>query len=87
MDRYTTAIMALEDYKLEVAGACGSLEAVNIAIEALEKQVDKPVVVSPREGYMLPDYRCPTCGEKTRDTYFSRRDGRYCDRCGQRLAF
>ena len=63
-----------------------SQEAETLAIAALEKQVAKPISKSTREGYLLPDYCCPTCGDLL-PVNFGRSRVKYCDQCGQRLAF
>jgi DNA-directed RNA polymerase subunit RPC12/RpoP len=87
MDRYTFAILTLGEYKT-IDIMCNSLsEAIDIAIEALEKQVAKPVVVNKRDGYIMPDYHCPMCGERILHSYFRQRDGVYCEKCGQRVTF
>lgn len=99
IDRYTAAIMALEESKVISENVYQNLlggnippelkkstEALDIAIEALEKQVAKPVVAIPRIGYILPDYCCPTCGDLL-SVNFGRSRVKYCDQCGQRLTF
>lgn len=85
MDRYTGAIMELEDFKF--TEGFYAFETVDTAIEALEKQIAKSIVVRPRDGYIVPDYLCPTCGEIVLRSYFRQRDGGYCEKCGQRLTF
>lgn len=42
-----------------------------------------PKVVS-RE-YGIVDYYCPRCGKQQKVTFKTRREGCYCERCGQRL--
>ena len=53
---------------------CVDLEALKVAVEALEKQMSYDVVED--EEYTL---RCPMCGNSLRNT------AKYCDNCGQRL--
>ena len=31
-------------------------------------------------------YYCPTCGKQQKTSYKNRREGCYCERCGQKLA-
>ena len=55
-------------------------EALNIAIEALEKQIPKKVKID--EGYGL----CPICNHCIEDIDFiSDNSHKYCDYCGQAL--
>ena len=64
-----------------------SQEAETLAIAALEKQVAVPVLVRRREGYIRPDFYCPVCNKQQKDSYKNRREGCFCERCGQRLTF
>lgn len=60
-------------------------EALDVAIQALEKQIPKKVV---KDGKW--SYKCPCCGEsaktETGDSFIDCRLD-YCDGCGQRLDF
>lgn len=64
-----------------------SLEAIEIAIDAVGKQIPKPVEIQFREGYIIPLYRCPDCGEQIGNAWQYKRSGRFCENCGQRLSF
>ncbi len=66
-------------------GAFYITEALNMAVDALEKQIPKkPIKCCPLndQNEMLDEneyYKCPACGLKFRKTY------EYCHYCGQRL--
>lgn len=62
-------------------------EASTAAVEALGKQIPKPVVAKKNNGYLRSDYSCPVCGVEIRETFRRRREGCYCEKCGQRLTF
>ena len=62
-------------------------EASTAAVEALRKQIPEPVLVRRRDGYIRPDYYCPICNKQQKDSFKNRREGCFCERCGQRLAF
>lgn len=71
---------ALESLKFEVfeEGHCSYIEQeLNIAIEALEKQIPKKLVV-----WDNGTQHCPNCEHDL--TYISSED-EYCCRCGQKL--
>ena len=56
-----------------------SIEAMQIAINALEKQIPKKISI---EGYCgFVDYICPVCGN---DIDLNKKHN-YCSNCGQRL--
>ena len=56
-----------------------SIEAMQIAINALEKQIPKKISI---EGYCgFVDYICPVCGN---DIDLNKKYN-YCSNCGQRL--
>ena len=59
-------------------------EAEKLALVALEKQIAKPCKAVKRE-YSHSDYYCPVCGKQQKNTYKTRREGCFCERCGQRL--
>ena len=58
-------------------------EALDMAIQALEKQIPKKVVKDGKRSY-----KCPCCGEsaktETGDSFIDYRLD-YCDGCGQKL--
>lgn len=58
-------------------------EALDVAIQALEKQIPKKVVKDGKRSY-----KCPCCGEsaktETGDSFIDYRLD-YCDGCGQKL--
>lgn len=54
-----------------------------IGISAIKKQISIPVLVKDR--YCYEDYFCPVCKKQQKDTYKNRREGCYCERCGQKL--
>lgn len=100
---YTAALIALEhikadlekvdDYSLVVLRddyVLTAIEAVphlNTAIDAVKNKIAVPVLVRRREGYLRPDYYCPVCNKQQKDSYKNRREGCFCERCGQRLSF
>ena len=58
------------------------IESLDMAIEALEKQI-------PKEGIgKYTDYKCPVCGRRIRSgkgsSSYGRRDN-FCQRCGQAI--
>lgn len=61
--------------------------ACTLAIEAIGKQIPKPAVVKRRDGYLLPEYRCPVCNRQIKVGFKNIKEGCFCDRCGQRLSF
>lgn len=62
-------------------------QACEVAIGAVGKQIPEPVLVRRRDGYIRPDYYCPVCNKQQKDSFKNRREGCYCERCGQRLTF
>ena len=59
-------------------------EAKNMAIQALEKQIPKKVVLRHIRKYDgFDDGECPTCGNSVLRDGFS--NDVYCDNCGQKL--
>ena len=62
------------------------VEALNSAIEALEKQIPKKVKYKNRHGqgydiYNKDYYNCPSCGRRLRN----KQKDNYCGRCGQAI--
>ena len=58
-------------------------EALDMAIQALEKQIPKKVKNS---GERIPfEWYCPTCGEILCDDGYKDTDIKYCEQCGQVL--
>ncbi len=58
-------------------------EALDVAIQALEKQVPRKVKNS---GEEIPfEWYCPTCGELLCDDGYKDTDIKYCEYCGQKL--
>ena len=64
-----------------------SLEAIEIAIDAVGKQIPKPVEIRIRLGYIVPSYYCPDCGEEVGNAFRYQKVGVFCTNCGQRLSF
>lgn len=64
-----------------------SVEAREIAIEAIEKQVAVPVLARRYESRTRPNYYCPICNKQQKYSYKNIREGCFCERCGQRLTF
>jgi len=58
-----------------------AIEAVDLAIAALERDTPKRVGMSEWKGYRNTRYKCPGCGKNARN------DETYCHKCGQRLVF
>lgn len=54
-----------------------------VAIKALEKRISKPVLVKDKTYYK--DYFCPVCKKQQKDTRKNKREGCYCERCGQKV--
>lgn len=69
-------------YRMETAtqiagtGSGDSFEDMEMAIAALEKQIEKKY-----ERGLGKDVRCPICGTYTTDIF----EHKYCSYCGQRL--
>ena len=61
------------------------IEVARISVEAIGKQVAKPVKVVDRN--FSKDCYCPVCGKQQKYNYKTRREGCFCERCGQRLTF
>lgn len=75
---YEDAIARIQDHnrvhQQKEHGAFYITEALNMAVEALEKQIPKKAIpCSPNSTWS----KCPVCG----DTYIDE----YCGKCGQRL--
>lgn len=64
-----------------------SVEALEIAADAVGKQIPKPIEIRFRNGYILPAYYCPDCGELIGDAFRYKHFGVFCTNCGQRLSF
>lgn len=55
--------------------------------ELYERDYKKKVEIrNNNSGYGHNRYYCPSCGKQQKDTYKNRREGCFCERCGQRLA-
>lgn len=101
MIEYTAALIVLEHVKMDVEKLDAdtvvipdlSLTAeqiipqLNTAIDAVKNKIAVPVLVRRREGYIRPDYYCPVCNKQQKDSFKNRREGCFCERCGQRLTF
>lgn len=64
------------------------VEAKKLAIEALEKQIAKPVKYNNRHGdgvdlWNKDYFNCPRCGRRLRN----KKQDPYCPRCGQALTW
>jgi hypothetical protein len=62
-------------------------EAIGIAIEALRRQIPRPVSTQSFGGYSTIEFRCPVCDKRQNGTRKNRLEGCFCERCGQRLRF
>lgn len=52
---------------------------------ALQRQVPQTVkVVDMRDG-LYTNYYCPVCGKQQKRSWKNKKEGCYCERCGQRL--
>ena len=60
-------------------------EALNVATSALQKQIPMEVTIKIPGEYCPPDYYCPVCGKQQKNTFKNRREGCFCERCGQKL--
>ena len=70
--------------QLENKALPDGIEAIQIAIQALEKQIPKKVVLRHIRKYDgFDDGECPTCGNSVLRDGFS--NDVYCDNCGQKL--
>ena len=101
MIEYTAALIVLEHIKADVEKLDAdavvipdlSLTAKQVvpqldtAIDAVKNMIAIPVLVRRREGYIRPDYYCPVCNKQQKDSFKNRREGCFCERCGQRLTF
>ena len=57
------------------------VEALDLAIAALERDTSKRVGMSEWKGCRDTRYKCPGCGKNARN------DETYCHKCGQKLMF
>ena len=55
-------------------------EALDVAIQALEKQIPQKV-----QEKHIDEYICPACGEENSGCDEGKITDRYCPKCGQRL--
>lgn len=62
---------------------CAESIALDMAIKSMEKQIPKPVLVKDKTYYK--DYFCPVCKKQQKDTRKNKREGCYCERCGQKV--
>lgn len=60
------------------------IDAAKIGIEAIKRQIPKPVRVVERE-YYTPQYFCPVCSKQQKASWKNLKNGCYCERCGQKL--
>ena len=60
-----------------------SLDALEVAIDAVGKQIPRLVVRRKRDGVI--SYHCPECKEQIRDIFRYKHFGLFCENCGQRL--
>ena len=85
MKTYEEAIRELEDRYLSIScyadkEACNKAnEAIDIAIQALEKQIPKKVISDEAFG------RCPVCGYIFNSELVNEYNIKYCPDCGQAL--
>ena len=69
--------------QLENKALPDGIEAIQIAIQALEKQVPMKVKNS---GERIPfEWYCPACGELLCDDGYKDTYIKYCEHCGQKL--
>ena len=69
--------------QLENKALPDGIEAIQIAIQALEKQVPMKVKNS---GERIPfEWHCPACGELLCDDGYKDTYIKYCEHCGQKL--
>lgn len=62
-------------------------EALNELIESSNKQIATDVIVkSGKQMHHPVSYFC-ICGKQQKDTFKNRKDGCYCERCGNKLRF
>lgn len=101
MIEYTAALIVLEHIKMGVEkldsdtvvipdlslNAKQVVPQLDTAIDAVKNKIAIPVLVRRREGYIRPDYYCPICNKQQKDSFKNRREGCFCERCGQRLTF
>lgn len=83
---YEEAIARIQDHnrvhQQKEHGAFFITEALNMAVDALEKQIPKKPIKSENKW----DYLCPTCGQtQTDDDEDVRLYYPHCFNCGQRL--
>lgn len=79
------------EYPDEVFGGSEAVEATKVAIQALEKQIAKNVIVEGSEPeFEFYHYMCPRCKvilqqhyKRSRDPFHYRQE--YCRECGQKL--
>lgn len=81
---YKRAIEIVKDFGIR--GYPTYKEAKLLAIEALEKQMPKPVKYNNRHGegrdiYNRDYFNCPACGRRLRN----KQKDPYCGRCGQAI--
>ena len=103
MPKYTAALIVLERMKEDIERldsdalvilrdeltitAKDVVPQLATAIDAVKNKIAVPVLVRRREGYIRPDYYCPACNKQQKDSFKNRREGCFCERCGQRLTF
>lgn len=92
MNRYEKAIQFFQN-ALNSAAKCDDeygvnqvgISEINTAIETLEKQIPKAVIINilASKGWSSIECKCPACNSVLTETNW--RDKHYCDKCGQKL--
>ena len=73
-------------YEIEEEGHCSFIEdEMEVAFEALEKQISRAVEIVMAGQYCPPNYYCPICRKQQKSSFKNKKKGCYCERCGQAL--
>lgn len=84
---HENAIKCLKEI-ISPTGRIINISAVDLAVEALEKQIPKPLkeLRDPNPIELGNDYAaCPNCGEWLSKKKLAKRRYNYCPKCGQAL--
>lgn len=54
---------------------------------AIKNQIPMYATIRENHKYCRIEYYCPVCGKQQKISYKNRREGCFCERCGQKLCF
>ena len=87
MNKYQEAWKKICNYIYEECFEADLQEFNNESGKCIQELVDKATPKKVNCFYKVNfRFYCPSCGKQQRNTYKNRREGCYCERCGQLIA-